>query len=89
MIWPFPAGWGRLQSVELRGVDDAAAVLAAQPFSVLVGARVVGQLRRSRLRRPEQRALRGVFAELQAVDAESTRENGHQAPELVSEPVLR
>ncbi len=35
-----PAVWGRLQAVELRGVDDAAAVLAAQPFSVLVGARV-------------------------------------------------
>src|SRR4030095_13613048 len=37
--------------------------------------RVIGQLRRPRLRRLEECGLRGVFAELHASSAESTREN--------------
>src|SRR5262245_40088777 len=51
--------------------------------------RLIGKLRRPRLRRLEERRLRGVFAELHATNAESTREDGHQATELASEPMLR
>src|SRR5262249_44204001 len=49
---------------------------------------IIGQLGRPRLRRLEECGLRGVFAELHAMKAESPRENGDQAPELVSEPML-
>jgi hypothetical protein len=45
--------------------------------------------RRPRLRRTEERGLRGVLAQLHAMQAEPTRENGDQAPELAAEPMLR
>lgn len=47
------------------------------------------QLRRPGLRRLQKRGLRGVLAKLEAMDAEPTRENGDQAPELPPEPVRR
>jgi hypothetical protein len=50
---------------------------------------IIRQIRRPRLRRQEKGSLRRVFTELHAMNAESTRENGDQAPELPSEPMLR
>jgi hypothetical protein len=52
-------------------------------------ARIIGQVHRPRLRRLEEGGLHGVLAELDAMDAEATREDGDQAPVLVSEPVIR
>ena len=50
---------------------------------------VFGQLRGPRTGRMQERRLRGVLAELEAMDAEPPRENGDQTPELPAEPMGR
>ena len=62
-------------------------VVVRDPIEPRLG--VIGRLRRPGLRGVEEGGLRRVFAELEAMNPESARENGDQAPELVSEPVLR
>jgi hypothetical protein len=83
----FALDLGEVALVPLAAAELVEHVVVGDPVQPRAG--IVRQTRRPGLRRPQQGGLGGVLAQLQALHAEPPGQNGDQAPELVSEPVVR